>query len=88
MTSSVGIMITPNNVMSRGVNLINFLYQPSMSSTFSFPVAFEIVEKTEKFVDPKDGKHKRRSSRNKNEMVRDRLRITLQMKTLSLYTKN
>jgi hypothetical protein len=35
------------------------------------PVGFEIVAKTERYVDPKSKKEKRRSKRTKNEMYRD-----------------
>lgn len=61
----------------KGINIINFVYQPHLSSDskFSLPIAFEIVEKTEKFFDAEANKVKRRSSRGKNEIVRERLRI-------------
>ena len=35
------------------------------------PIGFEIVRKTERYLDPKNGKEKRRSKRTKNEMYRD-----------------
>jgi hypothetical protein len=41
---------------------------------FYLPVGFELVRKTERYLDPKSGKEKRRSTRNKNEMCRDLLR--------------
>lgn len=61
----------------KGINLINFVYQPSKwpGVDFSIPVAFEVVEKTEQFLDAKSGKVKKRSSLGKNEIVRRRLRI-------------
>lgn len=61
----------------KGINLINFVYQPPQGSgvDFSIPVAFEVVEKTEQFLDVKSGKVKKRSSLGKNEIVRRRLRI-------------
>jgi hypothetical protein len=37
----------------------------------SLPVGFEIVRKTERYIDTKSGKEKRRSNRTKNEMYRD-----------------
>jgi Transposase DDE domain len=65
----------------KGINIINFVYQPHPSSqtSFSLPVAFEVVEKTEQFLDLKSGKVKRRNSRGKNEIVRIRLRILQQL---------
>jgi hypothetical protein len=61
----------------KGINLINFMYQPPKGQgvDFSIPVAFEVVEKTEQFLDLKSGKVKKRSSLGKNEIVRRRLRI-------------
>lgn len=37
----------------------------------SLPVGFELVRKTERYTDPKNGKEKRRSDKTKNEMYRD-----------------
>lgn len=62
----------------KGINIINFLYESSIAELdrpVSIPVAFEIIEKTEQFYDPKTKKVKRRSPRKKNEIVRERLRI-------------
>lgn len=62
----------------KGINMINFLYSSAplgVARPLSIPVAFEIIEKTERFYDPKTKKVKRRSSRKKNEIVRERLRI-------------
>lgn len=72
----------------KGINIINFVYQPYPSSqtSFSLPVAFEIVEKTEQFVDLKSGKVKRRNSRGKNEIVRTRLRILHQLNKVKFQT--
>jgi hypothetical protein len=39
----------------------------------SLPVGFELVRKTERSTDPKDGKDKRRADNTKNEMSRDLL---------------
>jgi Transposase DDE domain len=72
----------------KGINIINFVYQPhpSSESKFSLPVAFEIVEKTEQFVDVKTKKVKRRSKVGKNEIVRTRLRILSQLNKLQFQT--
>jgi len=72
----------------KGINIINFVYQPypSVQTNFSVPVAFEVVEKTEQFFDTKSGKVKRRNSRGKNEIVRIRLRILHQLNKVKFQT--
>jgi hypothetical protein len=72
----------------KGINIINFVYQPHPSSqtNFSLPVAFEVVEKTEQFLDTKSGKVKRRNSRGKTEIVRTRLRILQQLNRVAFRT--
>jgi hypothetical protein len=52
----------------KGINFVTCLYY---CQGVSLPIGFEIVRKTEKYLDPKSGKEKRRSSRTKNEMYRD-----------------
>jgi len=66
------------NTHVKGINIINFLYESCVAGlerAISIPVAFEIIEKTEQFYDPKTEKVKRRSARKKNEIVRERLRV-------------
>lgn len=65
----------------KGINLLNFLYQSPLRETnrCSIPVAFEVIEKTEPFVDKKSGKVKRRSKVSKNELLRNRLRTLHQL---------
>lgn len=72
----------------KGINIINFVYQPypSVQTNFSVPVAFEVVQKTEQFFDTKSGKVKRRNSRGKNEIVRIRLRILHQQGKVKFQT--
>ena len=52
----------------KGINFVTCLYHHQQ---VSLPVGFELVTKTERYLDPQDGKEKRRSSRTKNEMYRD-----------------
>jgi hypothetical protein len=54
----------------KGINFITCLYH---CCGVSLPIGFELVEKTEHYID-KDGKEKRRSPKSKNESYRDRLR--------------
>ena len=51
----------------KGINFLTCLYH---SQGLSLPVGFELVRKTERYIDPKDGKEKRRSEKTKNEMYR------------------
>lgn len=66
-----------NNRSVKGINIINFLYQSPIneSQSLSLPLAFELIEKKEKWLDKKTNKVKRRSARKKNTIVRERLRI-------------
>lgn len=61
----------------KGINIVNFLYQNPLAGadSFSIPLAFEIIQKTEEWYDKKTKKVKRRSPISKHEMVQRRLRI-------------
>ena len=54
----------------KGINFVTCLYH---SQGVSLPVGFELVRKTQGYIDPKNGKEKRRSDKTKNEMYRDLL---------------
>lgn len=56
----------------KGINFITTLYY---AQDVALPVAFEIVRKTEKYIDKKTGKEKRRSKITKNEHARNMLRV-------------
>jgi hypothetical protein len=69
----------------KGINIVNFMYYTdNVKDDFSLPVAFEIVSKTEKFIDPKTNKQKRKSTTTKNEMLRNRLKILVQHNQVKL----
>ena len=70
----------------KGINILNFLYQGNPEVDFSIPVAFEIIHKTESFLDTKTDKIKRRSAMSKNELVRQRLRIIHQYNKVEFQT--
>lgn len=58
----------------KGINMINFLLSSDYQGDFvNCPVAYELVRKTEKYVDAKTGKEKRKSKVSKNELVREKL---------------
>jgi hypothetical protein len=69
----------------KGINFVTSLYH---CQGISLPVGFEIIEKTERYVDPKDGKEKRRSKRTKNEMYRDLLWQAVRNQILFEYVFN
>ncbi len=54
----------------KGINLLNCLYSANGAS---LPVAFELVKKTEEFIDKKTGEKKRKSPETKNEQLRNML---------------
>ena len=54
----------------KGINFVSCLYH---NQGVSLPVGFELVRKTERYTDPKDGKEKRRADKTKNEIYRDLL---------------
>jgi hypothetical protein len=52
----------------KGINFLSTLYH---NQTISLPIGFELVAKTEEYLDKKTGKMKRRSPLTKNEMARE-----------------
>jgi Transposase DDE domain len=70
----------------KGINILNFVYQPDMDMDFSLPIAYEIIHKTEPYLDSKTGKVKRRSAETKNDLVRRRLRIIHQYNKVQFQT--
>lgn len=64
----------------KGINIVNFLYATQLpdGQWIHVPAAYELVLKTEHYIDSKTNKQKRRSPISKNEMVRERLRILTQ----------
>jgi hypothetical protein len=52
----------------KGINFVTCLYH---NGGISLPVGFELIAKTEHYIDPKDGKEKRRSPKTKNEYYRE-----------------
>lgn len=54
----------------KGINLMTVLYD---SQELALPIQFQLIAKTEKYVDKKDGKTKRRSPVTKNEYYRQML---------------
>lgn len=65
----------------KGINFVTCLYH---NAGISLPVGFELIAKTERYTDPKDGKEKRRSAKTKNgyyrEMTQQAVRNQVQFK--------
>lgn len=55
----------------KGANILNCLY---FNQDMSIPLGFDVIHKEEQFTDPKTGQEKRRSSINKNELLRRQLK--------------
>src|SRR3954470_20810719 len=71
----------------KGINFISLLYH-APGPAVSLPVGFRLVAKTEQYVDPKDGKTKRRSPISKNEHYQALLRAARQNKLRFGYVLN
>ncbi len=61
----------------KGINFLSLLYQ---TNEISVPIGFDLIRKTEKYIDPKDGKEKRRSPISKNELARHQLDYAIKNK--------
>jgi hypothetical protein len=61
----------------KGINFLNCLYQ---TNEVALPIGFDLVKKTEKYLDPKDGKEKRRSLISKNEMAQNQIGYAIKNK--------
>jgi len=69
----------------KGMNILHFNYSGICNDDgipFRLPVAWEIIKKTEQYVDKKTGKIKRRSDVSKNELLRLRLRVLTDLNKL------
>ncbi len=69
----------------KGIQFVTCLYH---SQGVSLPVGFELVRKTERYTDPKDGKEKRRASKSKNEIYRDLLQQAVKNRIPFRYVVN
>ena len=71
----------------KGINFLSALYHVP-GPALSLPVGFRLVAKTEQYVDPKDGKTKRRSPVSKNEHYQALLRAAHKNKLRFRYVLN
>ena len=49
----------------------------SESAAVRLPIGYEIIRKTERYIDPKDGTEKRRSEKTKNDLMREMLSVQI-----------
>jgi hypothetical protein len=68
--------------MVKGINFMSVLYH---SRGVSLPIGFELIAKTEHYLDPKDGKEKRRSPISKNDLYQKLLRQMMRNRILFKY---
>ena len=64
-------------MLVKGINFLSCLYQ---TKDMALPVGFDLIRKTETYIDPKDGKQKRRSPVSKNELARSQIEYALKNK--------
>jgi hypothetical protein len=69
----------------KGINFLTALYH---ASDVSLPIAFDLVTKTEQYLDPKTKKSKRKSSITKNERYRMLLRVAVHNQLQFKYVLN
>jgi len=69
----------------KGINFLTALYH---ASEVSLPIAFDLVTKTEEYIDPKTKKPKRKSSITKNERFRMLLRVAVHNQVKFKYVLN
>ena len=77
-----------DHTKGRNVKGINFLTTLYYAQDVALPVAFEIVSKTEQYIDKKTGKEKRRSKITKNEYYRNMLQAVFKNKIPFKYVLN
>lgn len=69
----------------KGINLMSCLY---FSQSVSLPVNFHLIQKTQLVADPKTGKEKWQSPRNKNEIAREMIAAAIQRQIPFRYVLN
>lgn len=85
MNSSAGIR---DHAKERHVKAINFLTAFYTTEYVGLPVAFDLVTKSETYVDPKTGTQKRRSTITKNARYRMLLHICVHNQVRFPYVLN
>lgn len=58
----------------KGVNILSLLYH---NQNITMPAAFQPIQKTEKYIDKKTGKERRKSAKTKNEYFREMAKVAI-----------
>jgi hypothetical protein len=69
----------------KGINFITALYHVQ---AMSLPLGYQLIEKTETFIDKKTGKHQRPSALTKNELYQDLIRQAVRNRIPFTYVLN
>src|SRR5437762_6904582 len=77
-----------DHMQGRNVKGINFVSALYYRHNVSLPVGFELVTKTEWYVDPKTQEPKRRAAQSKNDLYRSLLRQVVQNQVPFAYVLN
>jgi len=77
-----------DHAKGRNVKGINFLTTLYYAQGIALPIAFEIISKTERYMDKKTGKEKRRSETTKNEYYRHMLQAVCRNQVPFKYVLN
>lgn len=64
-------------MLVKGINFLSCLYQ---TKDMALPIGFDLIRKTETYIDPKDGRQKRRSPVSKNQLARSQIDYALKNK--------
>lgn len=64
-------------LLVKGINFLSCLYQ---TKDMALPIGFDLIRKTETYLDPKDGKQKRRSPISKNQLARSQIERAIKNK--------
>ena len=63
----------------KGIQLLTAFYSTvSDGIAVRVPVGYEIIQKTETYIDPKDNKEKRKSAKTKNELMQEMINVLIQ----------
>lgn len=60
--------------MVKGINFVSVVYHQPVRQAVTLPVGYQLIAKTEHYIDPKDGKKKRRSPKTKNDYYQELLK--------------
>lgn len=74
--------------MVKGINFVSVVYHQPARQAVTLPVGYQLIAKTEHYIDPKDGKAKRRSPKTKNEYFQELLKQAVANQIQFCYVTN